>query len=210
MSSATPARIGIFGGAFDPPHGAHVALAHAVIDAWRLTALHVLPTGNAWHKSRALSPAHDRLAMSELAFGDIPHVVIDDRELHRTGPTYTIDTLRELATQYPGALLVLQIGADQAMFFCHWHQAQEIAHMACISIAVRASNEADLVPFDPQHPLPDVDFDPARVRMLALPAMPHSATDIRRRVALGLPIDHLVPSAVAGYIAAHHLYQTTS
>ena len=210
MSSAAPARIGIFGGAFDPPHGAHVALARAAIEAWQLTALHVLPTGDAWHKSQPLSPARDRLAMSELAFGDIPGVVIDDRELHRAGPTYTIDTLRELAAQYPGALLVLQIGADQAAFFHHWRQAQEIARLACISIAVRANYQTGAAPFDPRQPLPGVVCDPARVRVLGLPAMPHSATGIRRRVALGLPIDYLVPPAVAGYIAGHHLYQTAS
>jgi nicotinate-nucleotide adenylyltransferase len=210
MSSATPARIGLFGGAFDPPHGAHVALARAVIDAWQLTALHVLPTGDAWHKARALSPARDRLAMTELAFGAIPGVVIDDRELRRAGPTYTIDTLRELAAQYLGALLVLQIGADQALFFHRWREAQEIARLACISIAARASNEAGPVPLDLSQPLPGVAYDPARVRVLDLPVMPHSATDIRRRAALGLFIGHLVPPAVAGYIAGHHLYQTTS
>jgi nicotinate-nucleotide adenylyltransferase len=203
-------RIGIFGGAFDPPHGAHVALARAAIDAWQLSALHVLPSGDAWYKTRALSTASNRLAMSQLAFGAIPGVVIDDRELRRAGPSYTIDTLRELAAQYPGALLVLQIGADQALFFHRWRQAQEIARLACISIAVRAGNEVGPVPFDPQHPLPGVVFDPARVRVLGLPVMPHSATDIRRRAALGLPIGHLVPPAVAGYIADHHLYQTTS
>jgi len=202
------ARIGIFGGAFDPPHSAHVALARAAIDTWQLTALHVLPTGDAWHKSHTLTCARDRLAMTQLAFSGLPGVVIDDRELHRTGPTYTIDTLRELAAQYPGALLVLQIGADQAVFFHRWRQAQEIADMACISIAVRESNAAGPVPFDPRQPLPGVAFDPACVRVLALPAMPHSATAIRHRAARGLPIDHLVPPAVAGYIAEHHLYQT--
>jgi nicotinate-nucleotide adenylyltransferase len=204
------ARIGIFGGAFDPPHGAHVALARAVIDAWQLTALHVLPTGDAWHKSGALSPARDRLAMTRLAFGAIPGVVIDDRELHRAGPTYTIDTLRELAVQYPGALLVLQIGADQAVAFQRWHQAREIARMACISIAVRDRNKDGPVRFNPNDPLPGVACDPARVRVLELPAMPHSATEIRRRAAQGLPIDHLAPPAVAGYIAGHHLYRQPS
>jgi len=199
-------RIGIFGGAFDPPHGAHVALARAAIDAWQLTALHVLPTGQAWHKAHALSPARDRLAMCQLAFGAIPRVVVDDRELRRAGPTYTIDTLRELAAQYPGAALVLQIGADQAAFFHRWRDAQEIARMAFISIAARAEDAA----FDARHPLPGVDADPARVRVLGLPVMPHSATDIRQRVAQGLPVNHLLPPAVAGYIAEHHLYQTTS
>lgn len=203
-------RIGIFGGAFDPPHGAHVALARAAIDAWQLSALHILPTGTAWHKARALSPASDRLAMTELAFGTMSGIVIDDRELRRTGPTYTIDTVRELAAQYPGALLVLQIGADQALFFHRWQQAQEIARMVCISIAMRERNEAGPVPFDPRQPLPGVTFDPARVRTLTLPDMPHSATEIRRRAALELPVSDLVSPAVARYIASHHLYRVPS
>ncbi|MDR0458692.1 MAG: nicotinate-nicotinamide nucleotide adenylyltransferase, partial [Burkholderiaceae bacterium] len=139
----------------------------------------------------------------------IPRAVVDDRELRRAGPTYTIDTLRELAAQYPGALLVLQIGADQAGFFYRWRDAQEIARMACISIAARAGDETGGVPFNAENPLPGVPCDPARVRVLDLPAMPHSATGIRCRVARGLPIGHLVPPAVAGYIAEHHLYQTT-
>jgi nicotinate-nucleotide adenylyltransferase len=194
--------IGLFGGAFDPPHDAHVALARAAIDAWQLDRLHVLPTGDAWHKTKPLSPARERLAMCALAFGGMTRVRVDDRELRRAGPTYTIDTLRELAAEYPGASLVLQIGADQAAFFRHWRDAQAIARMACISIAVRAGDAA----LDPRQPLPGIDADPARVRVIAFPAMPHSATDIRRRVALGQSIAPFVPPAVAGYIAEHHLY----
>ena len=201
-------RIGLFGGAFDPPHDAHVALARAAIDELRLDRLHIAPTGDAWHKTRALSPAADRLAMCRLAFADVPKAFVDDRELLRQGPSYTIDTLTELRAQYPGATLFLQIGADQAAAFHTWRRAADIVQNAIVSIAVRAGLSGAEGMFNPQNPLPGLPPDPARVRVLSLPPMPHSATDVRRRVAAGQPIDDLVAPAVAGYIASHHLYQT--
>ena len=203
-----PQRIGLFGGAFDPPHDAHVALAQAAIDQLQLDRLHIVPTGDAWHKSRPLSPAAERLAMCQLAFGGLPKVVVDDRELRRDGPTYTVDTLTELRAQYPGAELFLQIGADQAAAFHTWRRVSDILQYATISIAVRATSTSAESQFDPKNPLPGVPLGDARVRVLRLPAMPHSATEVRRRVAAGLPFDRLVPAPVAGYIADHHLYQS--
>ncbi|RZI77063.1 MAG: nicotinate-nicotinamide nucleotide adenylyltransferase, partial [Rubrivivax sp.] len=86
----------MFGGAFDPPHRAHRALAETALDQLDLDVLHILPTGQAWHKSRTLTPARDRVAMCQLAFGDLPRLVLDEREIHREGPSYTADTLSEL------------------------------------------------------------------------------------------------------------------
>lgn len=202
-----PARIGLFGGAFDPPHDAHVALARGAIAQLRLDRLHVVPTGDAWHKSRPLSPAADRLAMCRLAFADVAGVRVDERELRRGGPTYTIDTLTELHAEYPGATLFLQIGADQAAAFQTWRRAADILRIAHVSIAARAGQTCATGQFDLETPLPGLAVDPARVHWLALPALPHSATEVRRRVAAGQPIDDLVPPAVAGYIAEHHLYR---
>jgi nicotinate-nucleotide adenylyltransferase len=91
-----PQRIGILGGAFDPPHQAHVAMAEAAIAQYQLDELRIIPTGEAWHKPRHLSSAEHREAMTRLAFGQLPKVVIDCVELHRVGPSYTIDTLRTL------------------------------------------------------------------------------------------------------------------
>ena len=104
--SAAPRKVGLFGGSFDPPHVAHVALAEAALGQLGLDELRILPTGQAWHKSRALTAAEHRLAMARLAFGHLPGAVVDDRELLRAGATYTIDTLRELAAEQPGAQLV--------------------------------------------------------------------------------------------------------
>jgi len=97
-------RIGIFGGAFDPPHVAHAALAQVALAELQLDELRVVPTGDAWHKTRALSPAPHRLAMAQLALPSCPGVV-DPREIERAGPSYTVDTLREFNALWPMAEL---------------------------------------------------------------------------------------------------------
>ena len=130
-------RIGVFGGAFDPPHAAHVALVHAAISELKLDQLRVIPTGNAWHKARPLSPAHHRLAMARLAFGDLPGVVVDDRETQRDGPSYTVDTLRELKAQWPDAELFLFLGEDQARALPTWRSWQQVLQLAIIYVAER-------------------------------------------------------------------------
>ena len=102
----------MFGGAFDPPHVAHVALAQAAVEQLQLDQLRIFPTGQAWHKAPPLTASKEhRLALAGVAFGGLPRTVIDDRELRRPGPTYTIDTLRELKAEYPDAQLFLVMGA---------------------------------------------------------------------------------------------------
>ena len=98
-----PFRLGVYGGAFDPPHLAHVALARTALHQLELDELRIFPTGQAWHKARALTAAEHRLAMVQLAFGALADTVVDARELQRSGPTYTIDTLRELRAEMPQA-----------------------------------------------------------------------------------------------------------
>ena len=195
-----PLRIGMFGGAFDPPHLGHVALARAAVEQLGLDELRVFPTGQAWHKARELSPQADRLAMAQLAFADVPNAVVDGRELQRAGPTYTIDTLRELRREHPQAQLLLVIGADQAESLHSWRESTEIARLATISIAARARPVTDAPPFDASR-LPAGRREP-----LELPPMPVSSTEIRQRAGAGQDISGLVPAAVARYIAQHHLY----
>jgi len=201
--SAAPRRIGMFGGAFDPPHIAHVALARAAVDQLGLDQLRIFPTGQAWHKARALTDGVHRLAMAQLAFAGVPRAVVDSREVSRSGPTYTIDTLRELQAENPGAQLVLVIGADQAEALHSWRSAGEIAKLAIISIAERARPTGADAAFDASK-LPPGRFEPVE-----LPPMPVSATEIRARVAAGQGIAQLVPAPVAGYIDRYHLYRTT-
>lgn len=198
--TVAPARVGMFGGSFDPPHRAHVALARAGIDQLGLDRLFVLPTGDAWHKTRQLTPASHRLQMARLAFAGMPKVQVDDRELRRSGPTYSVDTLRELQAEDPGALLHLLIGEDQAAGFTRWHAWEEVARLAVLCVAGRGTGAG----LDALRALPGV-----RVEVLQLPTMPESATDIRNRLTMGQDITDLVEPAVASYIESHHLYQPT-
>ncbi len=195
-----PRRLGMFGGAFDPPHRAHVALARCAIAQLGLDELRVFPTGQAWHKARALTPADHRLAMARLAFAPVDGAVVDGRELQRLGPTYTIDTLRELRAEQPGADLFLVIGADQAQALDSWREAAEIARLATISVADRATPQAPAGTLDASR------VPGGRWERIALPPMPFSATEIRQRLAAGQGITHLVPEPVARYIEQHHLY----
>jgi len=196
--SGAQQRVGMFGGAFDPPHRAHVALAQEAIRQLALDRLVVFPTGAAWHKDRALTPAGHRLAMARLAFADLPGVQVDDRELKRSGPTYSVDTLRELQAQHPGAQLHLLMGEDQAANFTRWHAWQEILQRAVLCVATRGSGAG----VQALQALPG-----ARVEVLRLPQMPESATDIRTRLARGQDAAALVAPAVARYIDSHHLYR---
>lgn len=195
-----PRRVGMFGGAFDPPHQAHAALARAAIAQLGLDRLYVFPTGDAWHKARQLTPAPDRLAMARLAFAGVPGVEVDDGELRRSGPTYSIDTLRELQARHPQAQLHLLMGEDQAAGFASWRAWEEIARIAVLCVAGRGSGAG----VETLRALPGV-----RVTTLALPPMAVSATDIRARLTRAQDIADLVEPAVARYIESHHLYQNT-
>lgn len=193
-------RVGMFGGAFDPPHRAHVSLAQAALRQLALDRLYVFPTGDAWHKARVLTPAQHRLAMTRLAFAPLAGVEVDDRELRRSGPTYSIDTLHELQREHPEAELFLLMGEDQAAGFTRWRAWQEIARIATLCVAARGDGTG----LARLQQLPEV-----RLAALELPQMPESATDIRARLTAGQDIADLVAPAVASYIASHHLYPTT-
>ena len=195
-----PRRLGVFGGAFDPPHLAHVELARVAIKQLALDALWVIPTGHAWHKARKLSPAQHRLNMVRLTFESVSKVVVDDRETRRDGPTYTIDTLRELKTENPLADLFLIIGEDQARSITTWHLWQKVVQSATICVAGREDSSAPA-----SQRLPANAHEGGFLR-LKMPLNPVSATAIRARVAQSEPIAALVGEPVARYIAQHHLY----
>lgn len=202
MAAALPRRIGVFGGAFDPPHVAHVALARTAIEQLRLDVLFVIPTGEAWHKSRPLTPAVHRLEMAHLAFAELDCVVVDPRETLRTGPSYTADTLLELRTEFPLAQFFLVLGEDQAQALASWHRIGEIPEIATICVAERADFTRAEGIFSPLPPgIPGL-------RRLEMPPMEVSSTDIRSRLAHGQADAPLVFDPVARYIAQHHLYRT--
>jgi len=194
-------RIGILGGAFDPPHLAHLALARAAIEQLQLDQLRIIPTGQAWHKPRTLTEASYRLAMAQLAFAELPQAQVDARETRRGGPSYTVDTLRELHAEVAGAQLFLIIGADQAQALTTWHAWQEILQSATICVADRPHSTGAGAVFDAEMAHPDRFFH------LQMPAMALSATDIRSAISTHQNVTALVGESVARYIAAHHLYQ---
>ena len=200
-------RIGVLGGAFDPPHLAHVAMAQAALQQLKLNELQIFPTGQAWHKAQALSPASDRLALCKLAFAGMAKVVVNPAELQRSGPTYTVETLRAMALEHPQAQLFLIIGQDQARALPSWYQIDEIVQKAIIWIV-----ERDVGPGNATKSLSgNPDTEPQGLviptQTLKLPRLAHSATEVRDLVAKGLSIDALVPQDVARYIHTHHLYQ---
>ncbi|WP_332738930.1 nicotinate (nicotinamide) nucleotide adenylyltransferase [Hydrogenophaga sp.] len=208
--AAGPRRVGMFGGAFDPPHWAHRALAETALKQLGLDVLHILPTGHAWHKTRVLSSAADRVAMCHLAFDDLDRVKIDQREIHREGPSYTADTLHELQREYPDAQLFLVLGADQLLAFRTWVRWQEVLDLATLAVANRATNIGADAPLDQE-----VETDLSQVDLpferLAMPLKNISATAVRARLEQATQsaraLEVLVPGPVASYISTHHLYQ---
>lgn len=193
----------MFGGAFDPPHAMHRALALAALEQLQLDRLLIVPTGQAWHKSRPLTDAAHRVAMARLAFDALPRVCVDLREIARPGPSYTADTLRELHDEFPDAELFLIVGQDQAQGLPTWHAWEQVVALATISVAERADARA------PGNRLQALDSLQQRFVRLRLPASDISATDIRQRAGSGQSIVPLVGEPVARYIVLHRLYQST-
>ena len=194
-------RVGVFGGAFDPPHRGHVSLAQAALEQLQLDVLHAIPTGQAWHKTRDLTASVHRLAMTRLAFEGVDRVRVDAREIARNGPSYTVDTLTELQAAYPQAQLYLLVGEDQAKALPTWHRWQGIVQLAIICVAARADCTGAIGQFDALNSLlPDM-------RILKMPPLAISATDIRRRLAHHENVAPLVFEPVARYIDHYHLYQ---
>jgi len=199
-------RLGIFGGSFDPPHTAHIALARHAVAQFNLDELRILPTGDAWHKARSLTPSPHRLAMTRLAFADVPHAVVDSREIDRSGATYTVDTLLELKSEVPQAALFLFIGADQAHAFKTWHRWADILALATVVVAQRPLTEQGGRASQWHNALsPDL-------QRLDMPSLKVSATEIRAHFAQGPHPAALksawLPAAVQDYIEKHSLYQT--
>ena len=176
-------------------------MADAALAQFHLDALHIIPTGDAWHKPRDLSDAAHRAEMARLAFGPLADVTVNELEINRQGPSYTIDTLRSLHLQYPDAQFFLFVGEDQGKALGTWREIEEIARRAIICVAEREmpGMPSPSGPVVPSHDIP--------TQALKLPQLPHSATEVRARVAHGQSIDALVPKTVALYIYRHHLYQ---
>ena len=191
-------RIGLFGGTFDPVHRAHVALAHAALDALALDTVRWVPTGQPWQKQggRVVSPAAHRLAMVQAAIAHEPRFVLSRIELDRPGPSFTLDTVRTLQAAEPGHAWVLLIGQDQYANLHTWAHWRELLALVELAVANR--------PGPARAPHPDVLAHPHR--MVPLPMLDISSTQIRAAAALGHDLSPMVPPEVARYIARHRLY----
>lgn len=192
------------GGSFDPVHSAHVALAEAALQHLALDEVRWIPVGQAWQKARVLAPAAHRLAMVEAAVAHEPRFVVDDIEVRRAGPSYTLDTVKALQAEAsdPSTQWVLIIGQDQYANLPTWHGWVELLQRVSLAVACRG-DEVITAPAALQGHLHTVS-------RLPLPPMPVSSTDIRARLARGADPASLAPSlvspGVARYIAHHQLY----
>ena len=188
-------RIGLFGGTFDPPHAGHLAIAEWARERLRLDRVLFVPAGTPPHKrGRRRSSAKARVAMTRLAVRGNPAFRASTLEVRRAGPSFTVDTLRDLRLAFPGARLYLIMGEDSLDDFRTWHEPGAIVALATLAVAQRPGRPR------PRHPSRGVVW-------LDNPGLDLSSSGIRARVRAGRSVRYLVPDAVAAYIARRRLYR---
>lgn len=216
--SARPAPIGILGGTFDPIHFGHLRLAHEAAELCGLTRVRLVPGGTPPHRERPGTPAQARLDMARLAAAGNPLLEVDDREVRRAGPGYTVDTLLELRAELGEAQpLCLLVGADAFLGFPTWSRWPRLFELAHVIVAARPGFVLDAAtlpgPLAEQTTGRIADEAAAlaaapagRVFVAAIPPLAISATALRDKLASGRSVRYLLPDAVLQYIATHHLY----
>jgi nicotinate-nucleotide adenylyltransferase len=186
------------GGTFDPIHHGHLVAASEVADRFALDEVVFVPTGQPWQKSDAeVSPAEDRYLMTVIATASNPRFRVSRVDVDREGPTYTVDTLRDLADFYgPKAELFFITGADALEKILSWKDAEDMFELATFVGVTRPGWKlsADHLPRD-------------AVELISVPAMAISSSACRERVRAGHPVWYLVPDGVVQYIAKRHLYR---
>ncbi len=183
------------GGTFDPIHHGHLVAASEVADRFGLDEVVFVPTGQPWQKD-AVSPAEDRYLMTVIATASNPRFHVSRADVERHGPTYTVDTLRELQAEYGAdAQLYFITGADALERILSWKDAKEMLGLAHFVGVTR-----------PGFVLSDEHLPDDTVSLVEVPAMAISSTDCRARVAAGKPVWYLVPDGVVQYIAKRRLY----
>ena len=203
--------IALFGGSFNPIHHGHLIIARAVAESLGLDRVVLVPSANPPHKSdHGLADASDRLAMARLAVADEPGLEVDDIEIGRTGPSYSILTVEDYRKQLrDGGDIFWIIGADTLVELHTWYRAREMVDLCRIVTAVRSGYETpDLSVLEPVLTADQV----ARLKegVIQTPRIDISATDIRRRIAAGLSIRYLVPDSVQDYILKQELYRQSA
>ncbi|MFQ6170334.1 nicotinate-nucleotide adenylyltransferase [Oryzobacter sp. R7] len=189
-------RLGVMGGTFDPVHHGHLVAASEVQAALHLDEVVFVPTGQPWQKEgRDVAPAEHRYLMTVVATASNPRFTVSRVDIDREGPTYTIDTLRDLHAQHPDAELFFITGADALAQILSWKDADELFELAQFIGVTR-----------PGYELSETGLPADRVDLMEVPAMAISSTDCRDRVRDGEPVWYLVPDGVVQYINKHRLY----
>lgn len=197
-------RVGILGGTFDPIHLGHLILAQTAVEMLDLSRLLLVPCGDPPHKSVAdIAPARHRLAMVEAALEDDLVCEPCGIEVHREGPSYSIDTVQEVRARFPDAGIYFIIGADTITELHSWHRIGELLQL-CTVVTFRRPGVSKLTPEDLKLPGPIARVLLENVMESRLVEI--SSSDIRYRIAEGMSIRYLVPQEVTMYISEHRLY----
>jgi nicotinate-nucleotide adenylyltransferase len=192
-------RIGVMGGTFDPIHHGHLVAASEVQAWFGLDEVVFVPTGQPWQKQeRHVSTAEDRYLMTVIATASNPRFWVSRVDIDRQGPTYTIDTLRDLRRQHPDADLYFITGADALGAILTWRQAEELFGLAHFVGCTRPGYPMD------GSTLSGIPAD--KVTIVEIPALAISSSDCRARHMRGEPVWYLVPDGVVQYISKHDLY----
>jgi len=201
-------RVGILGGSFDPIHIGHLLIAEYAREQLQLSEVRFIPAAiSPLKQDKQPTDAKHRVEMIRLAIGGNAHFKLDERELRRLGPSYTVDTLAELKSETPDTELVFIMGADSLADLQAWREPERICQLAFLAIAGRGGRPApDLEQL--RRYLPQDQVATAAEHILTLPQLEISGTDIRQRIRTGKSIRYQVPAAVAAYISSAKLYIT--
>jgi nicotinate-nucleotide adenylyltransferase len=189
-------RVGVMGGTFDPIHHGHLVAASEVQRVFDLDEVVFVPTGQPPHKSTS-SPAEHRYLMTVVATASNPRFTVSRVDIDRPGPTFTVDTLRDLGAARPDADLFFISGADAIAQILEWKDHDELWNLAHFVAVSR-----------PGHALTLAGLPDPHVSSLEVPALAISSTDCRARVRHGAPVWYLVPDGVVQYITKHSLYRS--
>ena len=199
-------RVGILGGAFNPPHIGHLVCAQEAIVRLELEKVIFIPVGEAPHREIEQDPGPEaRQRMCQLAIDENERFELSRIELDRQGPSYTSDSLRELRESNPDDELFLLLGSDQAGNLASWHEPEVVLDLATVAVVERTGSHREGVA------IRIASIEGARgVRFFSMPTLAVSSSLVRHRAAAGEPIRYLVPDAVADYIEQNRLYRASA
>ena len=197
-------RVGLMGGSFNPIHCGHLNMARAALNSGMVEQVLLLPSGNPPHKRECLEDKQDRLAMTRLALEGEAGMAVCTEEMEREGVIYTVDTLNILKQRMPDCRFHYLIGADTMQVLHTWRRVDEVIRLCAFLVAMRPGEDEEKTRQAAEH----WRSRGAQIAFLSARPMEISSTDIRERLAAGMPLDGLVPDKVEAYIRAHGLYGT--